>query len=155
MYANGPIMWRCQRQPFVTLSSTEAEYVSGWELTQEPIPLREHTIELGQIDDEPVQVYIDDQSTVKIAKNEGGQQRTKHIYDSDTETLTPITFYIALASICIIAFAPFIAPSPRITSRHDETPQRIEIQNHSQKEAVAAANIFIFVAIAIAIANSN
>lgn len=78
-YANGPISWRCQRQPIVTLSTTEAEYVSGCELTKELIPIRELMLELKQIPPAPTKVMIDNQSTIKIAKNENGQLRTKHI----------------------------------------------------------------------------
>lgn len=78
-YGRGPIAWRCQRQAIVTLSTTEAEYVSGCELVKELLPLRELMIELKQISDEPTQVFIDNLSTVRISQNEGGQQRTKHI----------------------------------------------------------------------------
>lgn len=76
----GPIAWRCQRQPIITLSTTEAEYVAGCELVKELIPIREQLIELNEIDEsKPVPVFIDNQSTVKIATNESGQSRTKHI----------------------------------------------------------------------------
>lgn len=79
MYGAGPIAWRCQRQSIVTLSTTEAEYVSGCELVKELLPIRELMLELGQVSEEPTPVLIDNQSAVKIAKNDGGQQRTKHI----------------------------------------------------------------------------
>lgn len=79
MFTNGPIAWRCQRQPIVTLSTTEAEYVSGCELVKELLPLRETMLELKQIREEPTPVYIDNMSAVRIAKDDGGQQRTKHI----------------------------------------------------------------------------
>ena len=80
MYGGGPIAWRCQRQPIVTLSTTEAEYVSGCEMVKELIPIREQLIELEEISPEkPAIVLIDNQSAVRIAKNEAGQQRTKHI----------------------------------------------------------------------------
>lgn len=79
MYGGGPIAWRCQRQDIVTLSTTEAEYVSGCELVKELLPMREMFIELGQLSDEPTIVRIDNLSAVRIAKNDGGQQRTKHI----------------------------------------------------------------------------
>jgi hypothetical protein len=79
-YGGGPIAWRCQRQPIITLSTTEAEYVAGCELVKEIMPIREQLIELGQLDAaHPTTVYIDNQSTVRIATNESGQRRTKHI----------------------------------------------------------------------------
>lgn len=79
MFGGGPVAWRCQRQAIVTLSTTEAEYVSGCELVKELLPIRELLLELDQVEPEPTPVLIDNQSTVKIAKNDGGQQRTKHI----------------------------------------------------------------------------
>lgn len=79
LYGQGPIAWKCQRQPIVTLSTTEAEYVSGCELVKDLIPIREILIELKAITDEPSIVKIDNLSTVKIAKNDSGQHRTKHI----------------------------------------------------------------------------
>lgn len=79
-FGNGPIAWRSQRQPIVTLSTTEAEYVAGCELTKSLSPIREQLIELKQVDEtKPTPVFIDNQSAIKIAVNEGGQARTKHI----------------------------------------------------------------------------
>lgn len=79
MYSGAPIAWRCQRQAIVSLSTTEAEYISGCELVKELLPIREMMIEMGLIEDLPTRVLVDNQSTVNIARNEGGQQRTKHI----------------------------------------------------------------------------
>lgn len=79
MFCGGPIAWRCQKQSIVTLSTTEAEYVSGCDLVKDLLPIRELLLELHQIKPEPTLVLIDNQSTVKIANNEKGQQRTKHI----------------------------------------------------------------------------
>lgn len=79
LYGNAPVAWRCQRQNIVSLSTTEAEYISGSDLVKELLPIRSMLIELDQIKDEPVKVFVDNQSTICIAKDEGGQQRTKHI----------------------------------------------------------------------------
>lgn len=79
LYGGAPIAWRCQRQSIVTLSTTEAEYVSGCEMVKELLPIRETLIELKAIDEKPTQVRIDNLSTVRIAKDDGGQKRTKHI----------------------------------------------------------------------------
>lgn len=79
-YGGGPVNWRCQRQPIITLSTTEAEYVAGCELVKEIMPLRQQLIELKQMTtDEPTEVFIDNQSTVRIASNESGQVRIKHM----------------------------------------------------------------------------
>ena len=79
IYGGGPVAWRCQRQSIVSLSTTEAEYISGCELVKEILPIREILIEIGQIEDKPARIFIDNQSAVNIAKNDGGTQRTKHI----------------------------------------------------------------------------
>lgn len=79
MYANSPIAWRCQRQSIITLSTTEAEYVSGCDLVKELLPIRESLIELQAIKSEATVVKIDNLSTVRIANDDGGQKRTKHI----------------------------------------------------------------------------
>ena len=78
-YGQTLIAWRCQRQPIVSLSTTEAEYISGCELVKDLIPIREVFIEVGVMNDTPTPVYVDNLSAVHIAKNTGGQQRTKHI----------------------------------------------------------------------------
>lgn len=79
-YGGGPIVWRCQKQPIITLSTCEAEYVAGCELVKELLPIRQQLVELDQIqEDKPTVVYIDNLSTVRIATNEAGQSRTKHI----------------------------------------------------------------------------
>lgn len=79
MYNGSPILWRCQRQSIVALSTTEAEYISGSELDKELLPLREMLKELEMISDQPTPVRIDNQSTVKISQNEAGQQKTKRL----------------------------------------------------------------------------
>lgn len=79
MWGNSPITWKCQRQSLVTLSTTEAEYISGTEMVKKIIPLKSMMTELGLIEDKPVKVFIDNKSTVNIVNNEQGQERTKHI----------------------------------------------------------------------------
>lgn len=64
----------------LSLSTTEAEYVAGCELVKQLLPIREQLIELrGLTEEQPTTVYIDNQSAVRIATNESGQSRTKHI----------------------------------------------------------------------------
>lgn len=79
LYGSSPIAWRCHRQSIITLSTTEAEYVSGCDLVKELLPIRESMLELHAIKDMPTDVLIDNLSTVKIANDDGGQKRTKHI----------------------------------------------------------------------------
>lgn len=79
MWGTKPITWRCQRQSIVTLSTTEAEYISGTEMVKKLIPLKAMMEELKFIEKEPAKVYIDNKSTVNIVNNEECQERTKHI----------------------------------------------------------------------------
>jgi len=79
LYGPTAIAWRCQRQRIVTISTTEAEYVSGCDLVKDLMPIRNTLIELDMIRKKPTRVNIDDVSTIHIAMNEKGQQRTKHI----------------------------------------------------------------------------
>lgn len=39
-WGQSPIVWKCQRQKLFTLSTSEAEYVSGTELVKTMIPLK-------------------------------------------------------------------------------------------------------------------
>lgn len=79
LLCGGPIAWRCQQQPIIALSTTEAEFISGCEMVKDLVPLRNTLIDLKAITDEPTPVYIDNISAVRIANDDGGQKRTKHI----------------------------------------------------------------------------
>lgn len=78
--SNGaPIVWRSQKQPIIALSTTEAEYIAASDTVKELVPLRILATDLGLMDDTPSKLYVDNQSTVKIANNDASRQRTKHI----------------------------------------------------------------------------
>jgi hypothetical protein len=80
MLSGGPILWRSTRQPIVTTSSTEAEYVAASTATQSGIWL-------GQLLSDfhfpglncPLPLYTDSQSAISIAINPFGTKRSKHI----------------------------------------------------------------------------
>lgn len=78
-YGEGPIWWKTTRQPIVALSTTEAEFISGCEITKELIPIRELLLELKVIPEEPTKLKIDNQSAIKLSDNTISRQRTKHI----------------------------------------------------------------------------
>lgn len=78
-YGSCLISWASQRQRIVSLSSSKSEYISACELCKEIIPISSTFEELGYKDVEPVDVYIDNQSTVKMAKKTAHCQRTKHM----------------------------------------------------------------------------
>lgn len=78
-YAGGPIQWKSQRQKLVTLSSTEAEFVSICTTVKEVTWLRKLAMELGMINEEPTKLYCDNQSAIRIASNEKCVHRTRHM----------------------------------------------------------------------------
>lgn len=72
------VEWKSLRQPIVTLSSTEAEYVSGCTAAKELSPIVSTLKELGIQQSKPL-LLIDNTSTIKISQDCYLKQRTKHI----------------------------------------------------------------------------
>lgn len=79
MYGGGPILWKSKRQSLITRSTTEAELVSMSQTVDEVTWLRNMAIELDIIDERPIPVFCDNQSTVKIVENERSIHRTRHM----------------------------------------------------------------------------
>lgn len=78
MYSDGPISWCSKKQPIITLSSTEAEYVAATECCKEILYLKTLIEELtGKII--KTTLNIDNQSTICLIKNGIGNKRSKHI----------------------------------------------------------------------------
>jgi hypothetical protein len=77
--AGATVSWSSKKQTSVTLSSTEAEYISGALATKEAIWLRQLLSELGLNTLSPTVLCIDNQSTIAIAKNPEFHDCTKHI----------------------------------------------------------------------------
>ena len=79
LYHGGPISWLAKKQPLVTLSTTEAEFVALAQCVQELLYLKQLANELHQTSDQPMEVFEDNQSTIKIASNSELHGRSKHI----------------------------------------------------------------------------
>uniref|UniRef100_A0A1Y1N3K4 Reverse transcriptase Ty1/copia-type domain-containing protein n=2 Tax=Photinus pyralis TaxID=7054 RepID=A0A1Y1N3K4_PHOPY len=77
--ANGAITWCSRRQQTTSVSTTEAEYVAAAEATKEAIWLRHLLSEISGKSIENVQLYVDNQSAIKLVKNPIFHKRTKHI----------------------------------------------------------------------------
>jgi hypothetical protein len=75
----GAISWMSRLQPFVTLSTTEAEYVAAVSAGQEILWLRHLFTELGFQFKSPSTLYIDNQSAISVAKNPDHHGRVKHL----------------------------------------------------------------------------
>lgn len=79
LLGGAPIQWRSQRQALVTLSSTEAEFVSLCSAVKETMWLRKLGTELGILKKFPTDIFCDNQSAIRIASNEKTMQRTRHM----------------------------------------------------------------------------
>ena len=73
------ISWTCRKQQCVALSSTEAEYIALAETAKELIWVRKLLEDFEMLQEEPVIVYEDNQSCIKLVDNEKISRRTKHV----------------------------------------------------------------------------
>ncbi|QRV89310.1 Retrovirus-related Pol polyprotein from transposon TNT 1-94 [Ceratobasidium sp. AG-Ba] len=77
--AGGLIAYSSRKQPTISLSSTEAEYVATSSAARELIWIRQFISELGLLPEGPTTVFSDNQSSIALAKNPANHQNTKHI----------------------------------------------------------------------------
>ena len=73
------ISWRSARQPLVTLSTAESEYVQATLCCQEILNLRNLLTELGFEPDAPTLLYEDNKAAIDLSKNPCSRGRTKHM----------------------------------------------------------------------------
>jgi hypothetical protein len=76
---SGAISWKSKLQTIVTLSTTEAEYISAVNAGQEILWLRNIFQELGYTIKGPSTLFIDNQSAIAVAKNPEHHGRLKHL----------------------------------------------------------------------------
>jgi hypothetical protein len=77
-YANGPIMWKSQKQKIVALSTCEAEYIAASASAKEGMWIIRLINEITPIKSVPV-MYMDNMSAINIASGSAASDRTKHI----------------------------------------------------------------------------
>lgn len=75
----GAVSWMSRLQPFVTLSTTEAEYVASVSAGQEILWLRNLLYELGYGSSGSSTLHMDNQSAMSVAKNPDHHGRVKHL----------------------------------------------------------------------------
>eukprot|EP00253_Pinus_taeda_P027675 PITA_27675 len=73
------VSWSCKKQAIVATSSAKAEYISAWEAACEIVWLRRILQDLGISQAEATSLFIDIQSTIKLAKNPVFHSKTKHV----------------------------------------------------------------------------
>lgn len=77
--AGAAISWHSKRQEVVALSSTEAEYIALSTTAKEIIWISQFIHEISGVNTQPVRVYCDNTSAIKLAKTDAYRERTKHI----------------------------------------------------------------------------
>lgn len=71
--------WSSKKQPIVTLSTCEAEYVAANSAVCHAIWLRNMLTYLGFTQKDPTRIYVDNRSAIALAKNPVYHERSKHI----------------------------------------------------------------------------
>jgi hypothetical protein len=78
-FGTGMVSWASRKQPIVTLSSAEAEYVAATSATCQAVWMRRMLKYLLQEQQEPTTVFCDNNSTIMLSKNHVFHKKTKHI----------------------------------------------------------------------------
>jgi hypothetical protein len=73
------VSWSSKKQELVTLSMTEAEYVTSSHASREAVWLRKLIGELFRPLKKPIPLYCNTQSAIALAQNDNYHARTKHI----------------------------------------------------------------------------
>ena len=71
--------WSSKKQPIVTMSTCEAEYVAAAHCVCHAIWLRNLLHDMKVPQHEPTEIRVDNKSAIELAKNPGDHERTKHI----------------------------------------------------------------------------
>ncbi|KAK9706501.1 hypothetical protein RND81_07G130100 [Saponaria officinalis] len=79
MLGNGAVSWSSKKQPIVTLSSTEAEFVAATACACQAIWIRRILEELKFKQEGATTIFCDNISTIKLSKNHVLHGRSKHI----------------------------------------------------------------------------
>ena len=77
--AGATISWSSKKQPIITLSSTEAEYIAAAHAAKEAVWLRQLLTVLSLDLTDPTTLHINNQSAIAIARNPEFHNHTKHI----------------------------------------------------------------------------
>ena len=79
LMSSGAISWSSKKQPVVTLSTTEAEFIAAASSACQVVWLRRILKVLNQEQSSPTVVFCDNISTIKLSKNLVMHGRSKHI----------------------------------------------------------------------------
>nr|GEV87406.1 NB-ARC domains-containing protein [Tanacetum cinerariifolium] len=76
---NNTFTWSSKKQPIVTLSSCEAEYIAATSCVCHANWLKSMLKELHMEQEDATEIYVDNKSTIDLAKNPVYHDRSKHI----------------------------------------------------------------------------
>lgn len=79
LLSSGAVSWSSKKQPVVTLSTTEAEYIAAASCACQGVWLRRILEKLGHVQDKCTTILCDNSSTIKLSKNPVLHGRSKHI----------------------------------------------------------------------------
>ena len=79
MISGAAISWSLKKQMTVSLSSREAEYIAAAHATQEATWINTFFPEIGHPPKEPITLYVDNQSAIKLLENPVMHDCMKHI----------------------------------------------------------------------------
>lgn len=79
MWSGGAVSWASKKQPIVTLSTTEAEYVSAAYGACQAVWLKNVLNEIGLDQEEAITMFCDNSSAIKLSKNPVLHGKSKHI----------------------------------------------------------------------------
>ena len=108
--------WLSRKQPTVTLSTSEAEYVAMSSAAQEIIWLRSLLNELGLSTRDPTILFEDNRGAIALSKNPVSHKRTKHIdirYHFVRETVEAGTINICYCPTSDMLADMFTKPIPK------------------------------------------
>lgn len=79
LLGKSPMQWITKRQSCIALSSEEVEYVSAANAAQELLWLTKFLEDLSLPQDQPISIFEDNQSCIKMTENEKHARRSNHI----------------------------------------------------------------------------
>ncbi|KAL0405993.1 UNVERIFIED_CONTAM: Retrovirus-related Pol polyprotein from transposon TNT 1-94 [Sesamum latifolium] len=79
LFSSGAVSWSSKKQPIVSLSTTEAEFIALASCSCQAIWLKRLLMALDQTDEESITIHCDSSSAIKLSKNPVMHGRSKHI----------------------------------------------------------------------------